>query len=309
MLKCGFCGSGIFADKCLRLIAERIKPDWVITNVPRASGRGLELHKTAVQETAEALGIECRTTERLSRDAETTDWIVAQQPDIIFVIDFGHIIKEPLLSLPPLGCINIHPSKLPQYRGSSPLQRALMDGLTETAVSVFKLDEGMDSGGILGQPKVDIALDETYDSLLEKCANIGCKELLKRLLDEPRENWRFTPQPDKGVSFAPKIEKSEGKIDWSKSARSYDCMVRAISQNPGVFFLNGQKRVRLFEAHEIKQSLKTEAGTIVAIERGFPVVACGENALRIEEVQPEGKRRQSAADWLRGARFVIGQRL
>lgn len=309
MLKCGFCGSGIFADKCLRLIAERIKPDWVITNAPRASGRGLELHKTVVQETAEALGIECRTTERLSKDTETTDWIVSQQPDIIFVIDFGHIIKEPLLSLPPLGCINIHPSKLPQYRGSSPLQRTLMDGLTETAVSIFKLNEGMDSGDILAQPKVFVSLDETYDSLLEKCANIGCAELLQRLLDEPRENWCFTPQPDEGVSLAPKIEKSEGKIDWSKSARSYDCMIRAISENPGVFFFNGQKRVRLFMAHEIKLSSKREAGTIVAIEKGFPVVACGENALRIEELQPEGKRRQSAADWLRGARLETGQRL
>ncbi len=304
MLRVGFCGSGRFAELCLRQLAAGCEIAWVITNSPKASGRGLQLHKTPVNETAEELGISCYTTDRLSADTKRIEWLKKNCADLIFVIDFGQMIKEPVLSLPKYGCINLHPSKLPAYRGSAPLQRCIMDGLRLTAVSIFRLDEGMDSGSLLAQPKVEIADSETYETLLEKCAVTGCKEML-RLLEAGAENWNFVPQPQKGVSLAPKIEKSEGKINWARSAFECSCLIRALANAPGVFCFYGGKRLRLFKAEIVNIGKNAEAGTIIAVKKGYPVIACGQNALKLEIVQPDGKRQQSAADWLRGARLSL----
>ena len=309
MLRAGFCGSGRFAAVCLRLLSEQLKPAWVVTNTPKTSGRGLQLHDTPVSIAAQELEIPCFTTDRLSADTERTEWIVSDAPDIIFVIDFGHLIKEPLLSLPKYGCINLHPSKLPLYRGSAPLQRAIMDGLKTTAVSVFKLDSGMDTGDLLSQPELEISENDTYDSLLERCAEAGCREMLRLIFEVKPDNWKFTPQPQDGFSLAPKIDKSEGRIDWNKSAFACGCLVRALSNAPGVFCFNGDKRLRIFKASVVKSQKTAEPGEIAAIENGEPVIACGENALKLETVQPDSKKQQSAADWLRGARLSVGDRL
>ena len=308
MLKAGFFGSGKFAAVCLRLLYEQFRPTWVLTNSPKASGRGLELHKTAVHEAAVELELPCFTTERLSTDTQRIEWLKNDAPDIIFVIDFGQLIKEPVLSLPRLGCINIHPSRLPMYRGSSPLQRALLDGLKSTAVSIFRLDAGMDTGDILAQPEMPIADDETYDSLLLKAAHIGTYELIN-WLKTPESDWKFTPQSQDGVSYAPKIEKAEGRIDWTQSAFVNACKIRALSNAPGVFCFNGQKRLRIFEAKIVQTDKIYEPGLIIDLQKGLPVVACGENALLLLSVQPDGKRRQNAADWLRGARLNARDKL
>ena len=308
MFRIGFCGSGHFAELCLRQLAAGCEIAWVITNPPKASGRGLQLRKTPVNEAAEELGISCYTTDRLSADTERIEWLKKDCADLIFVIDFGQMIKEPVLSLPKYGCINLHPSKLPAYRGSAPLQRCIIDGLSLTAVSIFRLDEGMDSGSLLAQPEVEITDGETYETLLEKCAKIGCKEML-RLLEAGAENWNFTPQSREGVSLAPKIEKSEGKINWAKSAFQCSCLIRALANAPGVFCFYGGKRLRLFKAEIVNTGKNAEAGTIIAVENGYPVIVCGQNALKLEIVQPDGKRKQSASDWLRGARLNIGDRL
>ena len=155
-LKIGFCSSGNFGARCLELIAQKVSIDFVVTSAPQKAGRGLTLKPTPVEEVAKKIGIPFVTTERLSRDTETTDFIVSQACDVLLVIDFGHMVKEPVLSAPKYGCINIHPSAVPQYRGSAPVQRAIMDGQKETAVSIFRLDEGMDTGNIIDVEKTEI---------------------------------------------------------------------------------------------------------------------------------------------------------
>jgi methionyl-tRNA formyltransferase len=307
MLRFGFCGSGRFAADCLSIIADKTRPEWVITNAPRPSGRGLKLQDTPVFEKAEELGLKVRTTEKISADQETLEWIEKDLPDLILVIDFGHMIKEPLLSMARLGCINIHPSLLPSYRGSAPVQRALMDGLEVTGVTIFRLDEGMDSGPVLAQVPVTIDVEDDTPSLLKKTCAAGCEKLLEYLLEIPSEDWVFVPQSEAGISTAPKIDKSEGKIDWDAGSLELYNRIRALADAPGTFCSHAGKRLRIHKAAPV--SVSGVPGELVAISDGFPVIACGEGSLKLLRVQPEGKNVRGADEWLRGSRMKLGDRL
>lgn len=308
MLKYAFLGSGGFAACCLERLSQRLKPQWAVTNAPHPAGRGMELRPTPVQLCAEKLSVPFRTTEKLSSDEELLEWIKADVPDVMLVIDFGHIVREPLLSLARLGCLNAHPSRLPQYRGSAPVQRAVMDGLTETAVTIFRLDAGMDSGPILAQLPVAIEKCDTSGSLLRKCAELGADALARYLCEVPEHDWKFTPQPAEGVSFAPKIDKAEGRIDWNEPSARLSSLVRGIGEAPGVFCMARGKRLRVHEAVPL-DGPAAAAGTITAVADGFPIVACGVGGLKLLQVQPEGKKAQSAAEWLRGCRLNVGDKL
>ena len=303
-LRFGFCGSGRFAAECLSIIAQKAIPEWVVTNAPRPSGRDLHLQNTPVFEKAEELGLKTRTTSKLSADAETIEWIMSDIPDLILVIDFGHMIKEPLLNMAPLGCINIHPSMLPAYRGSAPVQRAIMDGLKETGVTIFRLDEGMDSGPILSQIPVIISDEDDTASLLIKTCSAGCEKLLEFLLHIPSENWEFIPQAEAGASTAPKIDKSEGKIEWDESSINILNKIRALSVSPGTYCEHNGKRLRIHKALSVFGC--DSPGKLTGIEKGFPVIACGKGFLKLIEVQPEGKKVQKADEWIRGSRMKVG---
>ncbi|MDO5115300.1 MAG: methionyl-tRNA formyltransferase [Synergistaceae bacterium] len=302
-----FIGSGRFAARCLEIIAARVRPLWVLTAAPRAAGRGLFLQNTAVWELAEKLSLPCCTTEKLSADSERVEWIKENAPDLILVIDFGQMIKEPVLSAAPYGCLNIHPSRLPRYRGSAPIQRALMDGLTATAVTLFRLDEGMDSGPLLAQPELEIDARDDYASLLEKAALLGSETLLRLLCEDGPASWRFTPQPSEGASLAPKIDKAEGRIDWQLPAREIVNRIRGIGKAPGVYCTARGKRLRIHAADAVDVP-SGEAGCCAVID-GRPAIICGEGALLLTEVQPEGKRALRAEDWARGLRICGGERL
>jgi len=307
MLKIGFMGSGVFAAECLRLLCEKIRPEWVITNTPKPAGRGLAPHATPVYEAASELGLVCHTTEKISQDAGLLEWMKDNIPDLILVIDFGHILKEPLLSMARLQCINIHPSMLPAYRGAAPIQRAIMDGLAQTGVTLFKLDKGMDSGPVLSQVSVEIEKSDDTASLLLKCAKAGTEELLHYICDIGSDEWVFTEQPEEGASLAPKIGKDEGKIDWNESSQRLYNMVRALSVSPGTYCTVKLKRLRIYEAQPSDESGK--AGTVVALSDGMPVIACGSGALKLISVQPEGRKILNAAEWFRGSRLKIGDSL
>ena len=303
-LRFGFCGSGRFAAECLSLIAHKTKPEWVVTNAPRPSGRGLQIQNTPVFEKAEELGIRTRTTSKLSADTETIEWIMSDLPDLILVIDFGHMIKEPLLSMAPLGCINIHPSMLPAYRGSAPVQRAIMDGLKETGVTIFRLDVGMDSGPILSQVPVIISDEDDTGSLLLKTCRAGCVKLLEYLLDIPSERWKFIPQTEEGACTAPKIDKSEGKIEWNDSSINIFNKIRALCIAPGTYCEHEGKRLRIHKA--VPALVSGSPGKLIEIDTGLPVIACRSGSLKLMTVQPEGKKVQKADEWLRGSRMKVG---
>lgn len=306
-LKLGFCGSGRFAASCLSLISARIKPEWVITNAPKPSGRGMRITQTPVYEAAETLGINCFTTVRMSQDDERIEWIRENLPDLILVIDFGHIIKEPMLNMAEMGCMNIHPSMLPSYRGSAPVQRAIMDGLSETGVTLFRLDAGMDSGPILSQSKVTILPSDDFDTILEKCSIIGTDILLNFIFEVSTDKWNFTTQSEDNVSLAPKIDKTEGKILWDDTALNIYNKIRAIGASPGTYCTVNDKRIRVYRAVPVQQD--GEPGTLLGIQEGMPVIACGIGALKLIEVQPEGKKKQSGDEWLRGSRMTTGNNI
>ena len=306
-LRFGFCGSGRFAAECLSIISKEAMPEWVVTNSPRPSGRGLRIQNTPVFDKAQELGIKLRTTEKLSADRETLEWIRNDIPDLILVIDFGHIIREPLLNMAPLGCINIHPSMLPAYRGSAPVQRAIMDGLKETGVTIFRLDEGMDSGPVLARIPVTIDILDDTPSLLIKTCRAGCEKLLEYLLDTPPESWDFVPQSEEGVSAAPKIDKSEGKIDWNGSSFDIFNRIRALASAPGAYCSFSGRRLRIHKAEPASET--GSPGELVGTADGFPVIACGKGSLILKSVQPEGRNIMSADQWLRGNRMMYGDLL
>lgn len=306
-LKTGFFGSGAFAERCLRLISEKARPEWVVTNAPKPAGRGMKERVTPVQTAAAELGIPLYTTERISEDAERLAWIKENLPDLILVIDFGHMIKEPLLSMARLGCFNIHPSLLPAYRGSAPVQRAIMDGLDKTGVTVFKLDAGMDSGPVLARSEVAIDSDDNSATLLEKCAGAGCALLLRYICGEDPSGWELTPQSDEGVSFAPKIDKSEAEIDWTNSARKISNKIRAMYPSPVAYTIIKGKRLKILTARHVEG--EGRPGVVAWAENDLPIIGTGDGLLLLERVQPEGKSAQSAADWLRGARLSPGARI
>ena len=306
-LSIGYMGSGKFAARCLELVSARIKPRWVVTNAPKAAGRGMKMQDTPVFAISKELGLDVFTTEKLSADTERIEWIKNNLPDVILVIDFGHIIKEPLLSMPRLGCINIHPSKLPLLRGSAPVQRAVMQGMRETAVSIFRLDAGMDSGPVLAQPPVIISESDTVTDLYEKAASTGAAALLALLCDTPEAQWIYSTQDDAKATYAPKIEKEEGRIDWNKSSAELTNLIRGIGSAPGVFCTVNGKRLRIHEAASSSQR-HGMPGTVFFTD-GLPAVSCEEGSLVLKEVQPEGKKRQPAADWARGSRLSAGDSL
>ena len=303
-MEIGFCGSGSFAADCLAQIASILRPKWVITGVPRPAGRGMKMTPTPVQLVCEGLGLDFKTTDKLNYDDELINWISENCPDAILVIDFGHIIKEPLLSLPRLGCINIHPSKLPLYRGAAPVQRAIMDDASEMYVSIFKLDLGVDSGPLLVQKEVHFDDYDDASSVLRKCADTACSELSKYLCCDSEEVWAFREQNEDNVTFAPKIEKNESIIDWNKPALFLSNKVRAIGESFGVYSTLFGKRLGIKKA--VRVCGRGAPGSLVSVYCGMPVIACGEDALKLILVQPEGKKIQSSDEWLRGSRMKIG---
>lgn len=300
----GFLGSGFFAARCLELISRKVKPDWVITNAPKPAGRGMKSRVTPVHASAEEMDVPLFTSAKISDDTQRLEWIGNNLPDLLLVIDFGHMIKEPLLSITPLGCFNIHPSLLPSYRGSAPVQRAIMDGLDRTGVTVFRLDAGMDSGPVLAQREVAIEIGDNSGTLLNKCAETGCGLMLKYLCEVDPAGWELTPQSKQGVTHAPKIAKGEEEINWSATARSIFDQIRALFPAPAAYTAVKGKRLKILAASCVDG--QGNPGVLAAVEDGLPLIACGEGLLKLERVQPEGKSAQNASDWLRGARLKPG---
>lgn len=300
----GFLGSGFFAARCLELISHKVKPAWVITNAPKPAGRGMKSRVTPVHKLAEEMGASLFTSAKISDDTQRLEWIGNNLPDLLLVIDFGHMIKEPLLSMPPLGCFNIHPSLLPSYRGSAPVQRAIMDGLGITGVTVFRLDAGMDSGPVLARREVAIETSDNSGTLLGKCAEIGCELMLKYLCEVAPADWELEPQSEQGVTLAPKIAKSEEEIHWQTAARSIFNQIRALFPSPAAYTTVKGRRLKVLAASPVNG--QGTPGMLAAVEDGLPLIACGEGLLKLERVQPEGKSAQEASDWLRGVRLKPG---
>jgi methionyl-tRNA formyltransferase len=270
----------------------------VYAQPPRPAGRGMEARKSPVQAFAEASGLPVLTPAGLKGPAEQQTF-AAVDADVAVVVAYGLILPPPILSAPRHGCLNLHASALPRWRGAAPMQRAIMAGDTETAVMVMRMDEGLDTGPVCLAERVAIGPDATAGELHDELAQRGASLMVRALAALERGSLMATPQPAEGITYAAKIDKAEARLEFSRPASVVHNLVRALSPFPGAWFeaASGGRRERI---KVLRSRLAEGQGEPGEILDDMLTVACGEGAVRLSEVQRAGRRATSAAEFLRG---------
>lgn len=297
-MKVVFMGTPDIAATCLKqILADGFQVVAVYTQPDRPKGRGMKMVYSPVKEVALAEGIPVYQPENF-RDEEAVQTLAALQPDVIAVVAYGRILPQKVLDIPKLGCVNIHASLLPQYRGSAPYQWAVLDGLKETGVTAQHMAAKMDAGDIIDVAKTPIGENETAGELLDRLAVLGA-ELLSRTLTKFQNGTAVgTPQDESRVSFAPMLDKSMCPIDWSKPARKVHDHVRGLHPWP---VATAQLAGTNFKIHATRVVEGAGApGQLLALTKTGLVVACGEGAVEISQLQAEGGKRMAAPDYFRG---------
>ena len=291
-----FMGSPDFAVPSLNALVEAgHEIACVYTQPPRPAGRGKSEQKTAVHRRAEELGIEVRCPRTL-RDAEEQARFAALEADLAVVAAYGLILPKPILDSPKMGCINVHASLLPRWRGAAPIQRAILAGDEVTGVTIMRMEEGLDTGPML--PKRETVVNgKTGGELTDELAQLGAQALVE-WLEHPAPS---VPQPDEGVTYAHKVDKSETRIDWSRSAAEIERQVRAFAPSPGAWFEVNDERVKLLAADVADDSGK--AGEVLDDQL---TIACGSGAIRPMKVQRAGRGVMTADELLRGFPILKG---
>ena len=294
-----FMGSPEFALPSLKRLAEKVQLVGVVTQPDRPAGRGRVMTPPPIKTLAEQLEIPVIQPERL-RDPAAFDLLKAWQPDLIAVTAFGQILRQNVLDLPRFGCINVHASLLPRWRGAAPIQASILNGDTQTGVTIMKLDVGMDTGPILAQRVEEIQPEDTAGSLAQRLAQIGADLLVETLPGYLEGKIIPIPQEDRLATMAPMIRKEEGLLDFEQPAEFLTRKIRAFQPWPGTFFhwMDGMLKVK--QAHTVGAAGK-EAGQKLVID-GFPAVACSSGCLVLDIVQPPGKKTMAGDIFLRGAR-------
>ena len=292
-------GTPDIAATCLKkILADGFNVVGVYTQPDRPKGRGMKLVASPVKQVAEDAGIPVFQPENF-REEETVQQLRDLKPDVCAVVAYGRILPQKVLDIPKFGCINIHASLLPSYRGSAPYQWAVLDGLKETGVTAMYLVREMDAGDIIDVSKTPIGENETAGELLDRLAVLGAVLLSKTLSRfAAGEEVARTPQDESKVSYAPMLDKTMCPIDWSKTAQQVHDHVRGLHPWPvATMELEG----KLFKVHETRVVPGSgEPGKILALNRTGLVIACGEGAVEIRSLQAEGGKRMAAPDYFRG---------
>jgi methionyl-tRNA formyltransferase len=301
-LRLVFMGTPDFAVTALRgLAASHHEVIAVYTQPPRPAGRGGHARPTPVELAARTLDLEMRSPRTL-RGEEDQAGFAALGADAAVVAAYGLLLPKPVLAAPRLGCLNIHPSLLPRWRGAAPIPRALMAGDAKTGVCIMQLDAGLDTGPVLAREQTAIGPRENAGDLEDRLANTGRDLMLSVLDDLAAGSLRPVPQPDAGATYAPKIEKSETQIDWRRPADEIDCHVRGLAPRLGAWFALGSERIRVLAAEAITHAHAPPGHTI----DDTLGVACGKGALRLTRLQRPGRKAMSAAEFLRGRPVPAG---
>jgi methionyl-tRNA formyltransferase len=269
----------------------------VYTQPPRPAGRGKRHRKSPVHDFAEARGIEVRTPERL-KDTVEHEAFAALDLDAAVVVAYGLILPREILSAPRYGCINVHASMLPRWRGAAPIQRAIMAGDTESGVAIMAMDEGLDTGPILMSEPVSITATTTGATLHDTLAEIGARLIGPALAGVMDGSLVAEPQRDEGVTYASKLNRDVGRLDWTLPAAALERLVRALDPWPGAWCLAGGDRLKISSAEVVALGkLTNDPGTVLDPALS---VACGEDALRLKRIQKPGKGAMEADVYLRG---------
>ena len=295
-----FMGTPDIAATCLKKILETGHDVVAVYTQPdRPKGRGMKMVYSAVKEVAIAKDLPIYQPETF-KDDETVSQLAALQPDVVAVVAYGRILPQRVLDIPAKGCINIHASLLPAYRGSAPYQWAVLDGLTETGVSAMYLCAQMDAGDVIDVAKTPIGENETAGELLDRLAVLGADLLDKTLRRLERGSVEATRQDEALVSYAPMLDKSICPIDWNKSAQAIHNQVRGLHPWPvATMQLQGSK----FKVHEtriVEGSHNKTPGEVIALTKTGLQMACGEGIIEIRTLQAEGGKRMAAPDYFRG---------
>ena len=293
-----FMGTPDIAATCLKqLLSDGFDVVGVYTQPDRPKGRGMKLVYSAVKEVALAADIPVFQPENF-REQETVDALAALKPDVIAVVAYGRILPQKVLDIPPKGCVNIHASLLPQYRGSAPYQWAVLDGLKETGVSAQFMVHAMDAGDVIDSRKTEIGEDVTAGELLDRLAVLGAELLsttMGRLQQGPVE---AVPQDESKVSFAPMLDKTMCPIDWAKTAQQVHDQVRGLHPWPVATAELAGTKFKIHVTRVVDGS--GEPGKLLALTKTGLVVACGQGAVEILSLQAEGGKRMNAPDYFRG---------
>ena len=300
-MRVAFAGTPEFALPALAALHADHQIVGVLTQPDRPSGRGRRLTASPVKQAALALGLPIAQPATLKDEAARVQ-LESWHPEMLIVVAYGLLVPPQVLSLPPRGCLNIHASILPRWRGAAPIERAILAGDRSTGVTIMQLDAGLDTGPILRQRQVEILGHHTAGVLRAELAAIGADALLETLSDLAREALTARPQPEEGVTYAPRIEKAEARIDWTQDAIRIERQVRAFNPEPVAETRLDGEQLRIFSAGALEPIASETAaksqdiGTIVDVLDGKMIVQCGQGLLAVTEVQRPGRRPVSVRD-------------
>jgi methionyl-tRNA formyltransferase len=308
-MRVGFAGTPAFAATALdAIVAAGFPVPLVLTRPDRPQGRGLRVQPSPVKALASAKGVPVLQPPTL-RTAEARADALAIPLDVLVVAAYGLILPPEVLAWPRHGCINIHASLLPRWRGAAPIERAILEGDRETGISLMQMDAGLDTGPVVERVSIAIADDDTGGALTARLAKVGAAAIVG-MLRRLREDGLLiaTPQPGAGVSYAPKIAKVETQIDWSASAAANARRIRAFDPAPGASAILGTRKLLLRRAEVVAANASAHAapGSVLAAGASGIVVACGEGSLRVLELRPAGGRTMSAAAFVAGRGVAPG---
>ncbi len=283
----------------------------VVTQPDKPRGRGLSKTMSEVKAAALSHNIQVLEPHKL-KEENFIEKLRGLYPDFIAVVAYGKILPEPILVIPPKGCVNLHASLLPKYRGAAPVSRAIINGEKETGVSVMLMDRGMDTGPVLLKEKVAIGTDDTAESLSSKLSMAGAKLLTEAIALIAEDKIKPVPQDDNAASYAPILRKGDGKVDWGRNAQEIRDLVRGLYPWPGAYTHWKDKLLKIhgcrIKAEPVTTPIDALPGSIIDVSGEGISVKCGSGTLEITELQPENRKRMHASDFIKGYRILKGDR-
>ena len=278
----------------------------VLTQPDRPAGRGLRSTASAVKQLAESRSVEVFQPATL-KDEGALERLVAARAQVLVVAAYGLILPQQVLEVAPLGALNIHASLLPRWRGAAPIQRALLAGDSQTGITIMQMDAGLDTGAMLSQDRLDIGAGDDAGTLHDKLAALGAEAIVRALADLAAGRAQPVPQPGDGVTYAKKISTQEAEIDWTRPCAEIERSLRALRPAPGARTRLRGETIKLGRASCAKGS--GAPGTVLECAAAGVLIACGDGALLVNELQRAGGKRLAAADFLRGFPIAAGERL
>lgn len=302
-----FMGTPEIAAEVLKcLLASKHEIVAIVTQPDRPKGRGKELAMSPVKVIAQEHGLPVLQPEKV-KSPEAVAWLAEWKPEVILVVAFGQILSKEILELPKYGCINVHASLLPEYRGAAPIQWAVIDGKEKTGITIMRMDEGVDTGDMICSEEIVIAAEETGGSLHDKLAAAGGPLLLRALEQIEEGTAEYTPQNHEAHTYAKMLRKELGRMDFTKSAAELERLIRGLNPWPSAYTYRDGKMVKLWKASVSYEKFEAcPCGTLVSTKDGMLWIMTGDGVLQVQELQPEGKRRMTTEEFLRGYPLLPG---